>query len=203
MQNLPIQKQVVINLGDDSSDEEDQMSHTVPSDVNKLLGGLDDFLKEARRSAESTTNLQKIDSLSLAQQEVNRSSTENQLTPVNQSNSYQTEVKQSNQTPENQIAISLPATNQSPSAQTEVKQSNQILMNHSVVSQPAISQQTVKQPLLSQPAISEPAIKHLHSEQQAINQAASEKWKKWKRERELKEMFSKCEGEVLQQRYSL
>ena len=199
MQNLPIQKQVVINLGDDSSDEEDHMSHTVPSDVNKLLGGLDDFLKEARRSAESTTNLQKIDSLSLslAQQVVNQSSTENQLTPVIQSNSLQTEVKQSNQPPENQTALSLPATNQSSSAQFEMKQSNQTLVNQSVVSQPTISQQAVKQPPLSQPA-----IKQLLSEQQAINQAASEKWKKWKGERELKEMFSKCEGEVLQQRYS-
>jgi hypothetical protein len=43
---------VIINLGEDSSDEEEEKSQTAPSGVQKLLGGLDSFLKEARRSTE-------------------------------------------------------------------------------------------------------------------------------------------------------
>ncbi|XP_045195741.2 zinc finger C3H1 domain-containing protein-like [Mercenaria mercenaria] len=54
MGNLPIHKPVIINLGEDSSDEEEEKMQTAPSGVQKLLGGLDSFLKEARRSSETT-----------------------------------------------------------------------------------------------------------------------------------------------------
>ncbi|XP_060575888.1 zinc finger C3H1 domain-containing protein-like [Ruditapes philippinarum] len=54
MANLPIHKPVIINLGEDSSDEEEEKLQTAPSGVQKLLGGLDSFLKEARRSTETT-----------------------------------------------------------------------------------------------------------------------------------------------------
>lgn len=51
-QNLPVHKPVIINLGEDSSDEEEEKKEQAPTGVQKLLGGLDSFLKEARRSTE-------------------------------------------------------------------------------------------------------------------------------------------------------
>ena len=86
----------------------------MPSSVDRLLGGLDDFLKEARRSAEAAPR------------------------PLTESHTG--------------LVQSTAQTQQAPN-------------------------------------------------QQAINQAASEKWKKWKRERELKENLKKIEQEILQQRY--
>ncbi|KAL4233593.1 Zinc finger C3H1 domain-containing protein [Mactra antiquata] len=51
--NVPIHKPVIINLQDDSSEEEPDTIHDGTSGVQKLLGGLDSFLKEARKSSES------------------------------------------------------------------------------------------------------------------------------------------------------
>lgn len=44
---------MIIRLGEDSSEEEEEEVHAPPpSGVQRLLGGLDMFLKEARRSSE-------------------------------------------------------------------------------------------------------------------------------------------------------
>ena len=130
LQNLPVHKPVVINLGDDSSDEE-ETAHTVPPSVDKLLGGLDDFLKAARRSAEAA--------------------------PGNVTDSQTEPVKPATPAPE--------TGNQKVTGNQKETENQKEAGN-----------------------------------QKVINQAASEKWKKWKKDRELKEKLKKFEDEILRQR---
>ena len=56
-QVFPVQKPVIIRLGDDSSEEEEEKVCPSPFGVQKLLGGLDMFLKEARRSSEIVSSV--------------------------------------------------------------------------------------------------------------------------------------------------
>ena len=52
---LPLHKPVVINLGEDSSDEDDHTS-AQPS-ASSFLAGLDSFLKAARKSSEAAVSI--------------------------------------------------------------------------------------------------------------------------------------------------
>ncbi|XP_052809654.1 zinc finger C3H1 domain-containing protein-like [Mya arenaria] len=54
---LPVQEPVIIRLGEDSSDEDEEVAPPPP--VNNFLGGLDSFLKEARKSTEVSPKVPK------------------------------------------------------------------------------------------------------------------------------------------------
>lgn len=150
------------------------MAPLVQSSVDRLLGGLDDFLKEARRSAEAAPS-----------------------------------VRVSVSSPSASPVVNQPVSAQPPSTQPTI----QPPPNLSTITQPPPNQSTMTKPLSTQSTITQSPSKELAAtrtsvesvvtqqpDQQAINQAASEKWKKWKRERELKDMLTKCEGELAKHR---